>query len=93
MGNVEKSMENLKKCICMKCPSYSFACKMKSMPKNVMSMVKGDLENTEHLEGLFCAFEKSKCIDEEKGCICATCDVYKENELSNLYYCLETNGK
>ncbi|WP_406661285.1 DUF2769 domain-containing protein [Methanolobus sp. ZRKC3] len=77
----------------MKCPSYSFGCKMKSMPKNMMTMVKGDIDKVEHLEGVFCAFEKSNCITEEKGCICGNCDVYKENELTNMYFCLENDGK
>ena len=93
MGSVEKSKENLSKCICMKCPSYSFACKMKAMPKNVMSMMKGDISKVEHMEGLFCSFGKSKCITEEKGCICGDCEVYKENNLTNSYYCLVENGK
>lgn len=93
MGNVEKSKENMSKCMCIKCPSYSFACKVKAIPNTMMNMVKGDIDKVEHMEGLFCAFEKSKCIDEEKGCMCAECEVYKENNLTNMYYCIETNGK
>ncbi|MBI2139570.1 DUF2769 domain-containing protein [Candidatus Woesearchaeota archaeon] len=88
MAKVEKSKENLKKCSCMKCPSYTFMCKMKNMPGNMMSMMKGDLSKVAHMEGMFCAFGKSKCINIGKGCICATCDVYKENSLNKLYYCL-----
>lgn len=93
MGKVERTKENVSKCICMKCPSYSFACKLKGMPKNMLTMIKGDIDKIEHMEGLFCAFEKSKCIDEPKGCICVDCQIYKENDLENMYYCLETNGK
>ena len=93
MTKVEKSKENLKKCICMKCPSYKMGCKMKAMPKNMMTMLKGNIGELEHFEGLFCAFEKSNCITEESGCICATCDVYKENKLSKLYYCIKTGGQ
>ena len=80
MAKVEKSKENLKKCICMKCPSYTFTCKMKSMPKNMMNMMSKDLSKVEHMEGMFCAFGESKCIKEEKGCICASCELYKENK-------------
>lgn len=93
MIKVEKTKENLKKCICMKCPSYTFMCKMKSMPKNMMTMMKGDISKVKHMEGMFCAFGKSNCIDTEKGCICATCEVFKENKLSKFYYCTVQKGK
>ncbi|MBP1908091.1 DUF2769 domain-containing protein [Methanolobus bombayensis] len=88
MGNVEKSKDNVRKCICIKCPSYSFACKIKAIPESAVNMLKGDIANAEHMEGLFCAFGKSKCIEEQKGCICPECDVYKENGLNNVYFCL-----
>lgn len=88
MAKVGKSKENLKKCICMKCPSYTFTCKMKSMPKNMMNMMSKDLSKVEHMEGMFCAFGESKCIKEEKGCICAGCELYKENNLDKSYFCL-----
>jgi len=42
MTKVDRTKENLKKCLCMKCPSYTFACKMKSMPANLMDMM-GDI--------------------------------------------------
>ena len=90
---VEKSKDNLKKCICMSCPSYTKGCKMRTMPKNMLTMIRGNLSKKDHFEGLFCAFEKSNCLVEEKGCICATCDVYKENKLNKLYYCTQTGGK
>ena len=93
MGLVKRTKENLKKCICMKCPSYAAVCKVKSMPDNLVHMLKGDIETVEHMEGLFCAFGKSKCITKEKGCICPKCEVYNENNLSKMYFCLEENGK
>ncbi|MCK5039667.1 MAG: DUF2769 domain-containing protein [Candidatus Aenigmarchaeota archaeon] len=93
MTKVEKSKENLKKCICMKCPSYKLGCKMKSMPKNMMTMLKGNISELNHFEGLFCAFENSNCITEESGCICANCELYKENKLDKLYFCTQTEGK
>ncbi|MDK2831757.1 MAG: hypothetical protein PWQ75_1509 [Methanolobus sp.] len=88
MGSVKKSKDNLSKCICIKCPSYSFACKMKAIPESAINILKGDIENAEHIEGLFCAFGKSKCIEEKKGCICPDCEVYKENMLNEMYFCL-----
>jgi len=98
LEKVEKNKENLMKCICMKkCPSYTFACKVKSMPSNTAELLKGvtkgDLSETEHLEGVFCAFGKSNCIVDEKGCVCPDCEVYKNNNLSNMYYCLIEGGR
>lgn len=31
--------------------------------------------------------KKSKCILEEKECICGKCEVFKENNLDKSYYC------
>jgi hypothetical protein len=92
MSKVSKTKENLKKCICMKCPSYTFACKMKSMPGNVI-LKMGDMEEKIHAEAMFCAYEKSNCIDEEKGCLCATCENFKEYELGKSYFCQVNGGK
>ncbi len=92
MGVVARSNENLKKCICMKCPSYTFTCKMLNMPGNIMAMM-GDVSKKIELEAMFCAFEKSSCIKEEKGCICGTCAVHKENKLEKGFYCIATGGK
>ena len=86
---VKKSIENAKKCICKDCKSYTMRCKLKEMPHNVIEIIAHykDFETVEHFEGLFCAFGKSKCISEEKECICTKCEVFKENNLTKLYYC------
>jgi hypothetical protein len=92
LSNVPKTKENLKKCLCMKCPSYTFACKMQSMPGNVILMMS-DMSKKLHAESMYCAYEKSHCIVDEHGCICSTCELYKEYELSNGYYCSTEGGK
>ncbi len=92
MSKVERTKENLKKCLCMKCPSYSFTCKMMSMPGNVILMM-GNMEDKPHAEAMFCAYEKSNCIKEEKGCLCATCELFKEYNLEKTYFCTATDGK
>jgi hypothetical protein len=40
-------------------------------------------------EGGFCfqTIGKSRCIKEEKGCICGGCPVYDKLELKHLYFC------
>ncbi len=80
------------KCICMKCPTYTFSCMGKSMPGNLKALVKG-LGKAEHLEGMFCAFEKSKCITKDKGCMCDKCALYRDNKLDKRSYCISTDGK
>lgn len=92
MSKVEKTKENLKKCLCMKCPSYTFFCKMKSMPGNMILMVS-DMEEKLHAEAMFCAYEKSRCIDEEKSCNCPTCELHKEYNLDKTYFCTNQDGK
>ena len=87
MSEVAKTKENLKKCRCMKCPTYTFMCKMKNMPGNIVAMMS-DIGKKDHMEAMYCAFDKSKCIDEEKGCICMTCDLFKQYDLDQAYYCL-----
>ena len=93
MGQVERSPENLKKCSCMKCPSYTLGCKLKAMPKNMMTKIKGNIAEKEHFEGLFCTFGVSACIKEVTECNCETCDVFKENNLPNYGYCAIEGGK
>lgn len=53
----------------------------------------GGIANKKHLEGMFCAFEQSNCIREGKGCVCPSCDLYKENNLGKTYFCLSAGGK
>lgn len=93
-GEVAKSRDNLKKCKCMSCPSYTLGCKMKAMPGMMLGMMTGsDISKKEHLEGLFCAFEPSKCIKDKKGCVCLTCPVATENQLAKQYYCTAEGGE
>jgi aldose sugar dehydrogenase len=39
-------------------------------------------------EALYCAVGKSGCAVERLGCVCASCVVYRQNELSSLYFCV-----
>ena len=67
---VAKTKENLKRCKCMGCPSYTLGCKIKNVPENLFKLME-DLDNVEHYESMFCAFEKSHCI-EKTAVVCAT---------------------
>lgn len=76
----------------MKCPTYKLGCKLKSMPKNMMTMVKGNIGELDKFEGLFCTFGKSECITELNECICESCDVFKDNNLTNYGFCTVEGG-
>lgn len=88
---VARTKENLKKCICLHCPSYTTTCKMKNMPENLLKMME-NLKDVDHFEGMYCAFDKSHCIHEDRGCICEKCEVHKEYDLKREEYCLKTGG-
>lgn len=91
MNMVERTNENLKKCLCSGCPSYTMGCKIKNYPINMMKHVDG-IENIEHYEKMFCAFGKSNCISEDRGCLCENCEVFHENNLKKEDYCLADGG-
>jgi hypothetical protein len=92
MQTVAKTSENLRKCRCQACPSYSLGCKVMNYPANLWKRAEG-LENVEHFEGMFCAFGTSTCIHEDKGCLCENCAVFHENGLSREEYCMYEDGE
>ena len=90
MQHVEKTMENLRLCKCFECPSYTKACKSKNS-SNLYDNIS-EIKEVNHLEIMFCAFEKSDCIHENQGCLCLKCPVHKKYALNNEDYCLTTGG-
>lgn len=88
---VDKTLENVSHCLCMKCPSYSSVCQIKNAPQNI-NLDTADLETRTHYEKMFCAFQKSNCIHLDRGCICDQCVVHQLYALNNNIYCLHTGG-
>ena len=41
---------------------------------------------------MFCAFSKSECIKEDKGCICPECEIHKMYDLNREDYCIVSGG-
>ena len=62
------------------------------MPGNIILMI-GDMSHKIHVKAMFCAFEKSSYIDEEKGCSCGNCDLFKEYVFGKGYFCIVSDGK
>ncbi len=88
---VDKTETNISRCLCLSCPSYSTACKLKNAEHNKVRST-ASLEAHNHYEKMFCAFEKSNCIHLDKGCICNQCLNFKEYNLQKCTYCLHTGG-
>lgn len=95
MSKVDKTLKNAARCRCLYCPTYTFADKIKTFPDTFRRLLetKGDISKHEHLESMYCAYEKSNYIDEEKGCLCGECPVHKDYDLKNMYFCQKTGGK
>lgn len=90
--NVEKTQQNIKRCVCLNCPSYATICKIKNANQNTI-VSTSNLLSRSHYEKMFCAFEKSNCIHLDKGCICETCANFKDFGLKKGSYCLHTGGQ
>ncbi len=88
--HVDKTVENIKQCMCFKCPSYTPICKAKNWSD--ISFLGENISKHSHYEMMFCAFEKSNCIHENRGCLCVKCPVHQKYELNNEDYCLKTGG-
>ena len=93
MKKVERTRENLMKCLCKGCPTYSFACKLMATPGNIILLFDPLNDDRLHAETMFCAYGKSQCITNEKGCKCAGCEVYAEHGLDKTYFCTSQGGK
>tara|TARA_Y100000310_G_C20648240_1_gene797875 strand:+ start:1712 stop:1981 length:270 start_codon:yes stop_codon:yes gene_type:complete len=71
----EKKKQVLEMCTCAGCPSWKDC-----------SQESGDGGEME-LGYCFPTIGKSKCITEEKGCICPSCPVTEKMGLKNQYFC------
>jgi len=87
MAKVPQTTKNFMKCKCLTCPSYTTQCKLKEIPRDFLKMAEG-VGNADHMEGLFCSFGKSECIAQYKGCVCDTCAIHKEYNLTGGVFCL-----
>ena len=91
ISKVEKTQQNIERCLCLNCPSYSTICKLKNADQTGNRPTKS-LEDRSHYEKMFCAFEKSNCIHLNKGCICDKCANFKKYNLEKCTYCIHTGG-
>jgi hypothetical protein len=82
MSRIAKTNENLKNCICAKCPSFVNAAKQNPSMNN---------KTTDMHEEMYCAFGKSRSIEERKGCVCFNCRNFKRFNLTDGYFCMHSD--
>ena len=100
MHGIEFSMENIKKCLCMKC-AVQIESKCVKDKEKVMLLIKNqDLDSPmmmgpDRVPGVYCATGTAKCedIDTKKVCKCDECPIWKDNSLAkhspSRYFCKE----
>jgi len=96
-SKVPYNLENIKKCLCPKCPvqvdSKCSMAKLKSLTKGLESAREGEVPEPQNVPGLYCSTGKATCQDlnPHEQCICPTCSVWKKHNLQNvqpvMYFC------
>lgn len=97
-AKVQFTMDNIKKCICERCPVQAKSeCvrKKMEMAKKMMNNPKMSdmMPKTADIPGLYCSGGIAFCkdIDTKQMCICGSCPVWEEYNLSKgkplNYYC------
>lgn len=86
--HVDFTKANVDRCQCTNCPVQAdSACatqaRQRMQGQDVMAMSSKDVPN------VYCAQGTAACgdLDFSHRCICPTCEVWNENELSNYKYC------
>jgi len=89
---IDFSMENIKKCLCMKCAVQIESKCVKNQDLDSPMMMGPD-----RVPGLYCSTDKAVCkdIDTKKVCKCIECPIWNEKSLEegtpSRYFC--KNGK
>jgi hypothetical protein len=87
--------ENIKKCICTRCPVQSTS----QCVKEKMEKAEEMMPTPEDLPGLYCATGAAACedLDTRQMCICGDCPLWEEYELARGepmgYYCRDGKAK
>lgn len=87
MARVERNETNIRHCRCPQCPVQDKS----ECAKGKMGNKDKENLNVDNAALLYCAIGKSVCNDlnGNHSCICPSCLVWEENNLSSQYYCLK----
>ena len=86
MSKVGKTKDNLKRCVCIKCPTFTNAAKLHPELSS-QNLAAADVPALQHLESMYCCFGKSRLIEEKKGCSCFSCKNFKMYALTDGLFC------
>ncbi|MGB9927775.1 MAG: DUF2769 domain-containing protein [Methanosarcina sp.] len=97
-SRVPYKRENIERCMCSQCPvQQDSKCakeKLQSSGQKMKNMPAGEVPNPEDVPGIYCSTGKATCqdLDFNRECICGSCEVWKECNLSELdlnnHFCL-----
>ncbi len=98
-SKVPFTVDNIKKCMCPKCPVQTDSkCSMDKLDNFVRGLENAqeeDVPEPQNVPGVYCSTGKATCQDlnPKKQCICSTCKVWKEYHLQKinpvLYFCIK----
>jgi hypothetical protein len=94
---VPYTIENIKKCMCPKCPvqanSKCAMDKLENLARELEGPWEEDTPESQYIPGIYCSAGKATCQDlyPEEQCICNTCAVWRKYQLQNvkptMYFC------
>lgn len=98
MKNVDFNKENIRECLCPRCPVQAKnICPHDKLIK--LQSHKEPMPNPEDVPGLYCSTGKATCegLDPTKMCQCSKCEIWKEHNLSEGepggYYCAKGEAR
>jgi len=100
-SKVPYTIENIKRCMCPKCPvqanSKCAMDKLGNLVRELETAREGEVPEPQDVPGVYCSTGKATCQDlnPNQQCICNTCAVWNEYHLGegapSMYFC--QNGK
>jgi hypothetical protein len=92
MDRVTYNLENLNRCKCYECAVHDTSqCIINKMQSKGIRLPLSTEPSANDFEGLYCSetVSKSACggINASKSCICPSCSVWMDANLSMQYYC------
>jgi hypothetical protein len=101
MVGIDFSMENIKKCLCIKCAVQIESQCVRDKEKIMLLITQQDLDSPmrmdeERVPGLYCSTGKASCkdIDPKKVCKCNECPIWNGYKLeTQRYFCRDGSAK
>ncbi len=100
MAKVDYARGTYNMCLCGGCPVNRSSNCVKEQEQALEPWYEkiekqGILPDQKDMPGIYCATGKSACADRDgsKSCLCPTCPVNMEWNLSNDYYCLKGSAE